>query len=281
MTATETSNLLSAELVSRYAALIYQKTGITISPKKTALLSNRLRRRLRGTNIPTFEAYYDHLRRLRSNDPEWDRFLQEITTHETYLFRDENQWEWFRTVYLPELHRQLPCRPRELRIWSAAASTGDEATTIACCVLDCLPQADRWRVQILGTDIGIGALEMARRAAYGERAMRLVPDTYRRRFFTKDPQSELWHAKPDVKKLITYRQHNLIEPLREKPFDVVFLKNVLIYFDAASKRTVIGHLRSVMRPGSLLIAGGAEGISDLVSDFDRLSPWLFRFPTSR
>jgi chemotaxis protein methyltransferase CheR len=263
-----------------FADLIYVRTGIRISPQKKTLLSNRLRRRLRDTGIAGFGAYYEHLKQLPRHSPEWDAFLQEITTHETYLFRDEAQWEWFRNDYLAErtaLVRQGIARPA-LRIWSAACSTGDEPITAACCIAACLPNYAQWRIQILGTDIGQGALEQARTAVFGERAMRLVPADYRVRFFLKAKDANVWQARPALTSLVAYRCHNLLEPLGDGPFDVVFLKNVLIYFDGASKRRVLEHVRGALRPGGLLMAGAAEGVGELVRDFARLQPWLFRKP---
>ena len=131
-----------------------------------------------------------------------------------------------------------------------------------------------WKIQILGTDIGIGALEQAAGSVFGERAMRLVPEEYRRRYFTKTPDDKAWRAKPVLGAMIAYRQHNLMEPLRERPFDLVLLKNVLIYFDAASKKTVVGHVSATIRPGGLLLSGAAEGIADVLQGFRRISPWL-------
>ena len=262
----------------QFADLIYSRTGIRVSPQKKTLLSNRLRRRLRQTGIEGFGAYYDHLNRLPAAHPEWDAFLQEITTHETYLFRDEQQWAWFRNVYLDEVSAAARSgdRPKSLRIWSAASSTGDEAYTAACCVADRLLNVSLWNVQILGTDIGIGAVEQATAGVFGERAMRLVPEDYRRRFFTKARDANLWQAKPAIRRLVSFRQHNLMGALRERPFDLVLLKNVLIYFDAASKKTVVDNVRSAIRPGGLLLAGAAEGIADYVRDFERLQPWRYR-----
>ena len=124
----------------KFAELIYDRTGIRVSPQKKTLLSNRLRRRLRQTGIETFGEYFKYLRTLKSRDSEWDAFLQEITTHETYLFRDEAQWDWFRKTYLPErLAESRSGSARKFRIWSAACSTGDEAMTIATCVAASLP----------------------------------------------------------------------------------------------------------------------------------------------
>ena len=268
--------------LARYAKLIHTRTGIRILPRKKMLLSNRLRRRLRATGVKDFEKYYQYLKELPPRDPEWDAFLQEITTHETYLFRDKNQWDWLRNVYLPERSASVrttggrPC----MRIWSAACSTGDEATTAACCIAARLPVFQRWQIRILGTDIGVEAVKQAATAAFGQRAMHLVPEDYRRRFFTKAKDSEVWQARPILTDMLSFRQHNLLKPLPEKPFDLVFLKNVLIYFSKLSKTTVLHNVRAALRPGGLLMVGAAEGVSDLLHDLERLEPWLYRKPVS-
>jgi chemotaxis protein methyltransferase CheR len=267
----------------QFAELIYRRTGICISPEKKLLLSNRLRRRLRRTGIAEFGDYYRHLRRLRNNDPEWDALLQEITTHETYLFRDEAQWKWFREVFLSQCAAaaRKGQTPHALRIWSAACSTGDEPVTAACCIAGRLPDTTHWQIDVLGTDLAVGALEQARAAAFGERAMRLVPAEYRRRFFVELPDGRTWQARPVLTEMIAFRQHNLIEPLCERPFDLVLLKNVLIYFDAASKTTVLQHVRAALRPGGLLVVGATENVAGMLRDFERLEPWLFRKPPSK
>jgi len=243
-------------------------------------LSNRVRRRLKETGARSFAEYYDHLRRLRPHDPEWDAFLQEITTHETFMFRDEGQWEWFRTSYLPgcAAEARSGTRPRSLRIWSAACSTGDEAFTAACCIADCLSNHAQWQIRILGTDIGSGAVEQAKTALFGERAMRLVPESYKRRYFRKAATANVWQACPVLSEMVSFRPHNLLDRLREGPFDLVFLKNVLIYFAPESKRRVMDNVRSAICPGGLLVAGPAEGIGELVKDFVRLRPWLCQRP---
>ena len=266
--------------LARYAELIYERTGIRISPQKKTLLSNRVRRRLRETGARGFADYYNHLRRLPPTIPEWDAFLQEITTHETFLFRDEGQWEWFRKEYLPgcAAEARAGSRQRSLRIWSAACSTGDEAFTAACCIADCLPNHAQWQIRILGTDIGAGAVEQAKTASFGERAMRLVPESYKRRYFRKAATADLWQACPVLTEMVAFRQHNLLDRLRDGPFDLVFLKNVLIYFAPESKRRVMDNVRSAICPGGLLVAGPAEGIGELVKDFVRLRPWLCQRP---
>ncbi len=266
------------EQLRRYAELIYRRTGIKISPQKKTLLSNRLSRRLRETGIAGFEEYYRHLTSLPNNHPEWDAFLQEITTHETFLFRDEGQWRWFRQQFLPSLAASQPQVIKQLRIWSAACSTGDEAFTAALSVAASFPDLSQWQIQILGTDIGIGAVQQARTATFGERAMRLVPEEFKSRFFDKLPNADVWRAKLKLTAMTTFRQHNLMEPLRERPFHLIFLKNVLIYFDPPSKRVVLDHVKRLMLPNGYLVVGAAEGVAELLSDMKRLQPWLYQKP---
>ena len=264
--------------LSGYSELIYKRTGIRISAQKKTLLSNRVRRRLRETGIDDFGTYLKHLKQLRPKAPEWDAFLQEITTHETYLFRDESQWNWF-CSYLKQRATavQNGREPKKLRIWSAACSTGDEACTIACCIVSHLPSYQQWDIKILGTDIGIGAVEQAKEFVFGQRAMRLVPDNCMRHF-QKAKDAQIWKASPVLSNMISFRQHNLMDRISDPPFDVVFLKNVLIYFDATSKRQVIDNVQASIKPGGLLVAGAAEGVADMVKNYTRIQPWLFQQP---
>jgi chemotaxis protein methyltransferase CheR len=266
--------------LARYADLIYRQTGIRVPPQKKTLLSNRIRRRLRETGIESFAAYYAHLKRLRPADPEWDAFLQEITTHETYLFRDEGQWKWFQEAYLPQLaaESRSGSRHRQLRIWSAACSTGDEAFTAACCIAACLPNYQQWQIRVVGTDIGTGAVKQAENATFGQRAMKLVPAIYRTRYFSTTANAGVWQARPVLTDMVTFRQHNLLDQLGDAPFDVVFLKNVLIYFAPESKNRVMKNVCSVICPGGLLVAGPTENISEYVKDYRRLAPWLYQRP---
>lgn len=268
---------LSESQMERYVRLIYDKTGIRISPQKKTLLANRLRRRIRETGLGDFEAYYRFLSNLPPHHPEWDAFYQEITTHETYLFRDENQWRWFREVFLKEVAAAVHAKQRsaDLDIWSAACSTGDEAVTVMCCIAATIPSWEQWSIRVLGTDIGLGALEEAKAGIYDARAMRLVPEDYRRRFFLALPDGR-WKVKPALLARITYRQHNLLHPLPTGAFDVVFLKNVLIYFDSQSKKRAVENVIARIKPGGYLVTGPADGVGEVGPQLVRQSAWLFR-----
>ncbi|TWT31471.1 CheR family methyltransferase [Blastopirellula retiformator] len=274
--------LVTDAQLKRYAKLIYDVAGVEISPQKKQLLSNRVRRRLKVTGIANFEDYYKKLVSLPVTDDEWDHFLQEVTTHETYLFRDDSNWNWFRSEYLPQLvsEARQGKRQKSLRVWSAACSTGDEACTIACCAAEGFASQAGWDVKVIGTDIGVGAVREATAAKFNERSMRLVPDALKKRYFDDVKGEPFWTPKPPVRKTMSFRQHNLLDPLRERPFDVVFLKNVLIYFNTESKTRVIENIKRVMSPGSMLVLGAAEGVSELLSGYERIRPWLHRYTNS-
>lgn len=276
-----TTHVLNAEVTAdqldRYAQLIYEKIGVVISQQKKTLLSNRLRRRLRATGLSCYDEYLGLLKRTPASDPEWEAFLQEVTTHETYLFRDRAHWDWLRDQFAAEMAAAAKAgqRQQKLRVWSAACSTGDEAYTIACCLADRLAG---WKIDILGTDVGADAVATARKGEFGQRAMRLVPQAYQTRFFEKVAGKGSWSAKPNLRALLRFDTHNLLEPLREPAFDLVVLKNVLIYFDATSKRRVLNHVRRSLRPTGYLITGPAEGVSDLLKEWQSTSGWLHRLP---
>lgn len=257
----------------RYAKMIYDVAGIEISPAKKQLLSNRIRRRLKQTGIVDFEEYFKYLSKLPTSHEEWDGFLQEVTTHETYLFRDESNWKWLRGEFIPAIQK---AGSNSLRVWSAACSTGDEAYTIASCLAEDLRNPSGWRIQIVGSDIGIGAVRDAQEARFGERAMRLVPDTIKTRHFKRVGEANIWEPNSKLRAMTSFRQHNLLDRMSGPPFDLVFLKNVLIYFNNESKKRVISNIEQAMKPGSFIVAGAAEGIGDLMGGFNRIHPWLYQ-----
>jgi chemotaxis protein methyltransferase CheR len=273
---------VSDDQLLKYADLIYAKTGVRIPPQKKTLLSNRLRRRLKALSLDCYQQYYELLNRLRRDDPEWDYLFQEVTTHETFLFREMVQWDWFRDDYLKAVHASAMRneRPRRLRVWSAACSTGDEAYTMAVCIADALPDFERWQIQIVGTDIGVGVLEEAATPVFNARRMRDVPEKYRKRYFRQRRGEDAWEPVDAIRKLTHFKKHNLMQPLAEAPFDVVFIKNVLIYFDDASKQTVLDHVIDRLTPGGYLITGRAEGVTQFLKNFQRMQPWLHGKPAN-
>jgi chemotaxis protein methyltransferase CheR len=270
---------LTEDEFDRYRSLIYRIAGIRIPPNKRILVTNRIRRRLRATGVDTFADYYTLL--TASNSGEMPLFLDEITTNETYFFRDPHHYQWLGETFLPELIRlsRLGRRPRRLRVWSAACSTGEELHSIAIKVLEHKALLGGWKTTLLGTDISGSVLNVAQAGFYDNRALRIVSPLQRTRYFDHEAGAARWSIKPEVRALVSWRPHNLLDPLLgEEPFDCIFLKNVLIYFDSESKQVAVRRIVSVLAKGGFLVVGPTEGISHMLDGLVRKSIWLYQRP---
>ena len=268
---------LTDEEFKRFCALIYRVAGIRIADTKRVLVANRVRRRLRATGIKTFSEYYAFLT-SPAGAGEMPLFLDAITTNETYFYRDHQHYQWLEQTFLPEIVQQAAQRKRArvLRIWSAACSTGEEPYSIALKVAAQRQQFSGWRINLVGTDLSGSVLASARAGSYDERAIHLVSPDERKRFFEEDAQARRWTIKNEVRSLVTWKLHNLLSPLKEEPFDCIFLKNVLIYFDTASKQTVVRNVLAAMAKGGHLVIGPTEGIYTMLDPLTKLKPWLYR-----
>ena len=268
---------LTDDEYERFCGLIYRVAGIRIADNKRVMVSNRVRRRLRATGIGSFAEYYAHLTSAAGNG-EMPLFLDAITTNETYFYRDPQHYEWLGDTFLPEIAHQaaLRKRPKTLRIWSAACSTGEEPYSIALKLLDKKTMFAGWRTTILGTDLSGSVLADARTGHYDARAVRLVEPAQRLAFFDEDKAAQRWKVKKAVKALVTWKQHNLLFPPKEDPFDCIFIKNVLIYFDKESKEVVVRNLIGALDKGGYLVVGPTEGIYTMLDSLTKLKPWLYQ-----
>ena len=260
-----------------YCELIYRVAGIRIAENKRIMIGNRVRRRLRATGILSFAEYYTFLISPAGNG-EMPLFLDAITTNETYFFRDIQNYDWLGDTFLSEILQQAIARkrPKSLRIWSAACSTGEEPYSIALKLLARKPLLTGWHMTVLGTDLSGAVLDAARVGSYDARAMRLVEPGQRQAFFDEETIKQRWTIKPTVKAVVTWKQHNLLFPLKEDPFDCIFLKNVLIYFDTESKQAVVRNVIDSLARGGHLVTGPTEGIYTMLDPLRKLKPWLFQ-----
>jgi chemotaxis protein methyltransferase CheR len=261
----------------KFCELIYQVAGIRIAENKRVMIGNRVRRRLRATGILTFTEYYNFLI-SPTNNGEMPLFLDAITTNETYFLRDIQNYDWLGDTFLSEIVQQGTARkrPKSLRIWSAACSTGEEPYSIALKLLARKPLLSGWRTTVLGTDLSGTVLNAARTGSYDARAVRLIDPSQRQAFFDEEPAIERWAIKPEVKAVVTWKQHNLLFPLKEDPFDCIFLKNVLIYFDTESKQVVVRNVIDSLAKGGYLVTGPTEGIYMMLDPLSKLKPWLYQ-----
>jgi chemotaxis protein methyltransferase CheR len=272
----------SAELTpadfQRFQTYIYSTAGIKIGDHKRTLVSNRIRRRLKATGLDDFADYYKLLVSPTGRD-ELPQFLNEITTNETYFLRDPHQYDWLRKDFCKQITDPIASakKPKQIDIWSAASSTGEEPYSIALSLAQGLTNIREWKIRIVGTDLSHAVITKAREGVYRERALQLVGDAERKKHFDfVDGDPPAWKLKGDIKSLVQFRQHNLLNKLGAGPFDIIFIKNVLIYFDDASKKIVVDHLLRELKPGGYMVVGPAEGIFRMLGDLHRLNPWLYR-----
>lgn len=260
---------LSTETFQQLREYIYEKTGILFGENKTYLLENRLRYRLEECGCNNYEEYLYFLKHDPSRNQEMPKLFDSVTTNETSFFRDAVQIKAFDDDVLPlVLKENEENRRKELRVWSAASSTGEEAYTIAMQMLNKgLPQKG-WRTEIVGTDISQKVIASAQAAVYGANAIRNTPPECLRKYFSVN--GEEYRLLPAVKRMAQFRITNLMDQnamKRMKNFDVIFCRNVLIYFDAAAKKSVISNLYDALRPGGYLFIGYSESLHNISRSF--------------
>ena len=243
--------------------LVYRHAGISIGDEKVAMLSNRLRKRLKPLGMDSFAEYYKLLKSCSPSDEEFSHFLSAVSTNETYFFRNDRLWDYVGTDLIKHLCRMKEGQsPKRLTIWSAACSTGAEAYTLAIVLKSKLPKFSEWCVQIIGTDISRKALDAAREGIYQEYAVHEMNPQDRRRYFRHDPETHTYQLKEDLRKMVEFGFHNLRDAFKRNYFDVVFLRNVMMYFDREMKERVLANVFSALREGGLMITGDVDPLRD-------------------
>ncbi len=254
--------------------LVLREAGIHLGPPKRELLVARLGRRLRELGLASFGAYY---RKVRRDPTELAEMLDRIATNETGFFREPAQFELLAQRIFPawESEAQAGRRPRTLKAWSAGCSTGEEPYSLAMCALAHLPG---WSVEILATDISHRVLARAREALFPLARADQVPAPYRERFMLRGVRSrEGWmKAGPELRSVVRFRHLNLS---RELPaggsYDLIFCRNVLIYFHPAARRRTLQALVGRLTPGGYLLLGHSESLGELWDRLRRVVPTVY------
>jgi chemotaxis protein methyltransferase CheR len=241
------------------ASLVKARSGLALGPDKGYLVDTRLAAITRRLGLREYAALIPRLRVDRALQEE---VVEALTTNETLFFRDSRPFEHLRTHVLPRLHAERPAG-MPLRIWSAAASTGQEAYSLAMQVSEMGPALNGRAVQILGTDIARAPLARARDGLYTQfEVQRGLPARMLVKYFTKEGDG--WRIIKPIRDMAEFREWNLLsDPAPLGRFDVVFCRNVLIYFDPPTKAHVLDMIASRLVPGGLLYLGGAETINGL------------------
>ncbi|QGU32594.1 CheR family methyltransferase [Thermochromatium tepidum] len=258
----------------RLRRFIHEQTGICLAPHKRQMVSARLQPRLRQLGLPSFAAYLDHVF-APGHEPERQHLIDLLTTNETYFYREPAHFDYLREHVLPDY------RGRELRLWSAACSTGEEVYTLAMVLSDALGMGD-WRV--LGTDISQRVLEQARQGIYPLERARHLPRHWLERYCLKGVRTQAGKLliDPRLKSRVRLEQHNLLQSRREgERFDIIFLRNVLIYFDLPTKQRVIDLIFESLRPGGWLFISHVESLHGIDTPLVMIRPSIFQRPSTR
>jgi chemotaxis protein methyltransferase CheR len=260
---------LTTEQFNQLREHIYKALGLSFEDSKVFFLSKRVERRLRALKTTSVADYLFLLRFGDADGREMQELANLITTNETYMFREYEQLATFSDFCLPDLlARKVASGNRRLRIWSAGCASGDEPYTLAMILREVVNDLGRWQPQIVATDIDEGMLEHARRGLFSERSVRLVPREYFDRHLTAEPGG--WRVHPETMKLVEVNHLNLHsrESMRTmRHFDVIFCRNVLIYFDDASRKSVVDHFHNALNPGGYLFLGHSESVGRISTAF--------------
>jgi chemotaxis protein methyltransferase CheR len=256
--------------------LVKQVTGINLSDQKRELVYGRLTRRLRALQLKSFAEYRERL--ANDGGGEIAELCNAITTNLTAFFREPHHFEYLREHMLAPLAAD-PGGTRRLRLWSAGCSTGEEAYSLAITILEALPDAKRWDIRILATDIDSDVLERGQRGVYAAERVRNLSPQRRARFFTERQEREglCYEVTSEVAALITFKQLNLMHALPMRgPLDAIFCRNVVIYFDKDTQRDLFARVAQLQRPGDLLFLGHSESLFKVTEAYSLIGKTVYR-----
>jgi chemotaxis protein methyltransferase CheR len=247
--------------------VVLEHCGLSHGLDSSFFLERRVAPRLEALGLGSYREYYHFLRYDPGGADELEELIERITTHETYLFREQYQLDAFREEILPELYDRLRKRKR-LLVWSAGCSTGEEVYTLAILLLEDGRFRD-WSVRIMGSDISRIVISHARQAYYGPSSFRTTPPELQKRYFQE--QMGRFRLRDDVRAMCSFGQLNLLQTERFRLLgacDAIFCRNVLMYLSAASRARVVDAFYDTLAPGGYLLLGHSESLLNVSTRFD-------------
>ncbi|MDD6657433.1 MAG: protein-glutamate O-methyltransferase CheR [Lachnospiraceae bacterium] len=261
----------------RISMFLKDRYGIDMTHKKE-IMDGRLSNMIRIRGFDSYDAYMNALMQDSSGEMEKE-LVNLLSTNHTYFMREFEHFEYMKKVVLPHLRKEEE-NTQDLRIWCGAASSGEEPYTLAMLLLDFFGlEHDKWDTTVLATDISTEVLQSAVRGVYKKEQIAELPDNWKRRFFRPVEDGEYFAVTDELKKEVLFRQFNLMDdfPFRKK-LHVIFLRNVMIYFDRPTKQSLIKKLYDVLEPGGYLFVGRTETIEKGNVPFELVEPSIFRKP---
>jgi chemotaxis protein methyltransferase CheR len=254
------SDFLSDADFELYRKLIYDESGITFSATNRSILESRLKERLREKKLDSLREYYAL---ITKDKEEMKTLLDSVTTNLTRFFRNQAHFDAMEKAVVPELLK-LRQAERKIRVWSAGCSTGEEPYTISMLLRQILPAG--WSYEVVASDISLKCLMVGKESFYADSRIQGIPDAYLTKYFDKKPGG--YQVKEDVRKAVRFDYHNLKNDSGLRGLDVVFCRNVLIYFDEAAQKATIERFWEAMAPKSFLFIGHSESLFGMNTRFE-------------
>ena len=266
-----TTQSISDHDFAKFQRFIFDAAGITLSSAKKALVCGRLAKRVTAHGLDGYSAYFALLKRGEAPE-EVQVAIDLLTTNETYFFREPKHFELLRTAAMAHTG------PGPFRVWSAASSSGEEAYSIAMVLADCLGER---AFEVLGTDISTRVLARARQGHYPEQRVRQIPPNYLKKYCLRGmgEQQGTLLVERSLRQKVRFTHANLNERLPDLGlFDVVFLRNVLIYFNGETKREVVSRVLAPLKRGGYLYIGHSESLNEVNTEVVQMAPAVYRKP---
>ncbi|MBW1797093.1 MAG: protein-glutamate O-methyltransferase CheR [Deltaproteobacteria bacterium] len=271
--------VLNEREYNKFSRYVYDTCGINLHEGKQQLVKARLGKILRERNFRSFSHYYDHVVNDKSGH-ELILLLDSISTNLTYFFREAEHFEFLRKKALPEtLKRKKGSKDNCLRLWSAGCSSGEEPYSIAMTISEALDNREKWQVKIRATDLSTKVLTTAGSGIYEKKKIEKIPYELRKRYFQKGDNKwkGYFRVKKDVKKKISFQRLNFMEEFHfGEPFDVIFCRNVMIYFDNPTKEVLVGKFFRYISDGGYLFIGHAESLTGFEHPFKYIQPSVYQ-----
>lgn len=255
---------------------IKNKLGISLNDEKKSLVYSRLRTTLAEKGFDNFTQYYEYLINDKTGSA-LVNFTDKVTTNHTFFMREVDHFDYYRDTVLPYIEQTYRAQ-KDLRLWCAACSSGEESNTLQMITQDFFKsKSDVWNTQMLATDISTAVLDKAVHSVYTNESIAVLPDRWRREYFKKyDAENSI--VVDGIKKQIIYRKFNLMEekyPFKKK-FQVVFCRNVMIYFDNQTRDAVVSKLYDITEPGGYLFIGHSESLNHTGTRYKYIMPAIYR-----
>jgi len=257
----ETDITITDDDFEKFCEFFYRKTGIRFDQSKRYFVDRRLIERIKATGHNSFKSYFIFLR-FESTGKELQNLVNSLTVNETYFFREEYQFQCMVNCMLPEIVSKKRAGDM-IRIWSIPSSTGEESYSIAIYLLEYWKDIDKWDVEIISSDIDTQALEKAKRGIYSERSVQNLPKAILQKYF-KCLGSGYYQICEELRNSVEFTRVNIVdtkETKRYRGFDIVFCRNLLIYFDDLSRKIAVENLFDAMNPGGFICLGHSESMS--------------------